>query len=115
VLLCEFSPNQISLLIECAKCVASGSIKNADIGLEYISQISSPYGNAVQRMVTYFSEALGYKIVQHLPGVYKALNSSKNSLSSDDILVQKYFYELYPFLKFSYLITNQAIVEKNGM
>jgi hypothetical protein len=63
-------------------------------------------------MVTYFSEALGYKIVQHLPGVYKALNSSKNSLSSDDILVQKYFYELCPFLKFSYLITNQAIVEK---
>jgi hypothetical protein len=108
VLLCEFSPNQISLLIECAKCVASGSIKNADIGLEYISQ-------TVQRMVTYFSEALGYKIVQHLPGVYKALNSSKNSLSSDDILVQKYFYELCPFLKFSYLITNQAIVEKNGM
>ena len=77
-----------------AKDIASAmdklSIKNADIGLEYISQ-------TVQRMVTYFSEALGYKIVQYLPGVYKALNSSKNSLSSDDILVQKYFYELCPF------------------
>lgn len=62
-------------------------------------------------MVTYFSEALGYRIVKHLPGVYKALNSSKTSLSSDDILVQKYFYDLCPFLKFSYLITNQAIIE----
>lgn len=105
------SLNPISLLIECAKCVASGSIKNADIGLEYISQISSPDGNAVQRMVTYFSEALGYRIVKHLPGVYKAINPSKTSLSPEDILVQKYFYELCPFLKFSYLITNQAIVE----
>lgn len=103
--------NPISLLIECAKCVASGSIKNADIGLELISQISSPDGDAVQRMVTYFSEALGYRIVKHLPGVYKALNSSKTSSSSENFLVQKYFYELCPFLKFSYLITNQAIVE----
>lgn len=105
------SLNPMIPLIECAKCVASGSIKNADIGLEYISQISSPHGNGVQRLVTYFSEALGYKIVKHLPGVYKALNSSKISSSSDDILVQKYFYDLCPFLKFSYLITNQAIIE----
>lgn len=103
--------NPMSLLIDCAKCVASGSIKNADIGLEYISQFSSPDGDAVQRVVTYFSEALGYRIVKHLPGVYKALNSSKTSLSSEDILVQKHFYELCPFLKFAYLITNQAIVE----
>nr|KYP41069.1 Scarecrow-like protein 3 [Cajanus cajan] len=103
--------NPISLLIDCAKCVASGSIKNADIGLEYISHISSPEGNAVQRMVTYFSEALGYRIIKHLPGVYKSIHPSRTSLSSEDILVQKYFYELCPFLKFSYLITNQAIIE----
>ncbi|KAG5049280.1 hypothetical protein JHK85_010383 [Glycine max] len=103
--------NPISLLIDCAKCVASGSIKNADIGLEYISQISSPDGNAVQRMVTYFSEALGYRIIKNLPGVYKSLNPSKTSLSSEDILVRKYFYKLCPFLKFSYLITNHAIAE----
>ncbi|XP_014499457.1 scarecrow-like protein 3 [Vigna radiata var. radiata] len=103
--------NPISLLIDCAKCVASGSIKNADIGLEYISQISSPDGNAVQRMVSYFSEALGHRIIKHLPGVYKSISPSKTSLSSDDILAEKYFYELCPFLKFSYLITNQAIVE----
>ncbi|KAK7276950.1 hypothetical protein RIF29_18099 [Crotalaria pallida] len=103
--------NPMALLIDCAKCVASGSIKNADIGLEYISQISTPDGDAAQRMVTYFSEALGYRIVKNLPGVYKALNTSKSSLSSEDILVQKHFYELCPFLKFAYLITNQAIVE----
>ncbi|KAK7323406.1 hypothetical protein VNO77_26878 [Canavalia gladiata] len=107
----ESQGNPISLLIDCAKCVATGSIKNADIGLEYISQISSPEGNAVQRMVTYFSEALGYRIIKHLPGVYKSLNSSKTSLSLDDTLVHKYFYELCPFLKFSSMITNQAIVE----
>jgi hypothetical protein len=39
--------------------IYSGSRKNADVGLEYISQISSPYNNALQRTVIYFSEALG--------------------------------------------------------
>lgn len=50
--------NPISILTQYAKCVACGSIKTADIGLEYISHISSPDGNVVQRTVTYFSEAL---------------------------------------------------------
>lgn len=103
--------NPISLLLDCANFVASGSIKNADIGLEYISHLASPDGDAVQRMVTYFSEALAYRIVKHLPGVSKALTSSKTSPPSDQIMVQKYFFELCPFLKLAYLTTNQAIVE----
>ncbi|AES69205.1 GRAS family transcription factor [Medicago truncatula] len=41
----------------------------------------------------------------------KVINSLKTSLSSDDILVKKYFSKLCPFLWFSYPITNQANVE----
>ncbi|KAF7824652.1 scarecrow-like protein 3 [Senna tora] len=105
--------NPFSLLLDCAKFVASGSIKNADIGLEYISHLASPDGDAVQRMVTYFSEALAFRIVKHLPGVYKAIKSSKSTspASSHQILLQKYFFELCPFLKLAYLTTNRAIVE----
>ncbi|XP_054816443.1 GRAS family protein TF80-like [Prosopis cineraria] len=103
--------NPISVLLDCAKCVATGSIKNADMGLEFISHLASPDGDAVQRMVTYFSEALAYRIIKNLPGVYKTLHSSKPSPTSEQVLVQKYFFELCPFLKLAYLTTNQAIVE----
>ncbi|XP_028789877.1 scarecrow-like protein 3 [Neltuma alba] len=103
--------NPICVLLDCAKCVATGSIKNADMGLEFISHLASPDGDAVQRMVAYFSEALAYRIMKNLPGVYKALHSSKPSSTSEQILVQKYFFELCPFLKLAYLTTNQAIVE----
>lgn len=103
--------NPISVLIDCAKCVATGSIKNADMGLEFISQLASPDGDSVQRMVTYFSEALAYRIIKNLPGVYKALHSSKSSPITEQIMVQKFFFELCPFMKLAYLTINQAIVE----
>ncbi|KAI9115465.1 hypothetical protein K1719_013784 [Acacia pycnantha] len=104
--------NPISVLLDCAKCVATGSIKNADTTLEFIiSHLASPDGDAVQRMVTYFSKALGFRIMKNLPGVYKAIHSSKPSPTSQQILVQKYFFDLCPFLKLAYLTTNQAIVE----
>ncbi|KAL1324680.1 hypothetical protein HN51_034838 [Arachis hypogaea] len=103
--------NPFDLLYECAKFVASGSIKNADIALEYISHQLSPDGAAAQRTVTYFSEALASKIVKNLPGVDKALNSSKRLTAPEEILVQNYFYELFPFLKCAYLTANQVIVK----
>jgi len=57
------------------KLTSSTHLKNADVGL-------------------------GYRIVKHLSGVYKALNSLKTSTSGKHILLQKYFYELCPFWKF---------------
>ncbi|KAJ7982291.1 Scarecrow-like protein 3 [Quillaja saponaria] len=99
------------LIYTCTNHVASGSIKNADTGLEFISHLAAPDGDQVQRIATYFSEALAYRMVKHLPGVYKALNSTKILSISEELLVQKLFFDLCPFLKLAYVITNQAIVE----
>ena len=101
----------IHLLLACANHVAAGSIENANIGLEQISHLASPDGDTIQRIAAYFTEALADRMLKGWPGLHKALNSTKISSISEEILVQKLFFELCPFLKLSYVITNQAIIE----
>ncbi|TYH32798.1 hypothetical protein ES332_D13G015100v1 [Gossypium tomentosum] len=101
----------IHLLVSCANHVAAGSLENANIGLEQISHLASTDGDTMQRIAAYFNEALAYRMLKAWPGLCKALNSTKISLVSEEIHVQKLFFELCPFLKLAYVITNQAIVE----
>ncbi|XP_073027181.1 scarecrow-like protein 3 [Primulina eburnea] len=101
----------IHLLVTCANHVASGNVENANIGLEYISHLASPDGDTMQRIAAYFSEALANRMIKGWPGLHKALNSTKIASVADEMLVQKLFYEFCPFLKLSYVITNQAIME----
>ncbi|XWS56807.1 hypothetical protein CRYUN_Cryun09bG0117400 [Craigia yunnanensis] len=101
----------IHLLLACANHVAAGSLENANIGLEQISHLASPDGDTMQRIAAYFTEALADRMLKAWPGLHKALNSTKISSVSEEILVQKLFFELCPFLKLAYVITNQAIVE----
>ncbi|OWM78432.1 hypothetical protein CDL15_Pgr016156 [Punica granatum] len=98
-------------LLVCANHVASSSIDNANLALERISLHASPDGDAMQRIAAYFTEALADRILKNWPGLHKALNSTKITSITERILVQKLFFELCPFLKLSYLITNQAILE----
>ncbi|CAN1316471.1 Scarecrow-like protein 3 [Linum perenne] len=101
----------IQLLHACANQVAAGSVENANIGLGHISHLASPEGDTMQRIAAYFTEALADRMLKVWPGLYNALNSTKTRSASEEILVQKLFFELCPFLKLSYVITNQAIVE----
>jgi len=50
-------------------------------------------------------------ILKAWPGLHKALNSTRITLVSEEILVQKLFFELFPFLKVTYVFSNQAIIE----
>ena len=101
----------IHLLLACANHVAAGSIENANIGLEQISHLASPDGDTMQRIAAYFTAGLADRILKGWPGLHKALNPKQASLISEEILVQRLFFELFPFLKLSYVITNQAIIE----
>ncbi|KAG6629874.1 hypothetical protein CIPAW_14G115700 [Carya illinoinensis] len=65
----------------------------------------------MQRMAAYFTEALADRILKAWPGLHKALNSTRISLVSEEILVQKLFFEMFPFLKVAFVLTNQAIIE----
>lgn len=101
----------IHLLITCANHVAAGSLENANIALEQISHLASPDGDTMQRIAAYFTEALADRILKTWPGLHKALNSTKMSLLSEEFLVRKVFFELFPFLKVAFVLTNQAITE----
>ncbi|XP_027361537.1 scarecrow-like protein 3 [Abrus precatorius] len=101
----------IHLLLTCANHVAAGSLENANIILEQISQLASPDGDTMQRIAAYFTEALADRILKTWPGLHRALNSTRIIMVSEEILVQKLFFELFPFLKVAYILTNQAIVE----
>ncbi|KAJ6392853.1 hypothetical protein OIU77_022353 [Salix suchowensis] len=101
----------IHLLLACANHVAAGSIENANIGLEQISHLASPDGDTMQRIAAYFTAGLADRILKGWPGLHRALNPKQASLISEEILVQRLFFELFPFLKLSYVITNQAIIE----
>ncbi|KAI3425617.1 GRAS domain-containing protein [Psidium guajava] len=115
-LLREVSPEDrglwlIRYLVGCANHVAAGSVENANLCLEQISHLASPDGDTMQRIAAYFTEALADRILKGWPGLHKALNSTKISLVSEEILVKRLFFELCPFLKLAYVITNQAILE----
>lgn len=101
----------IHLLLTCANHVAAGSLENANLALDQISHLASPDGDTMQRIASYFTEALADRILKAWPGLYKALHSTRLSMVSEEILVKKLFFEFFPFLKVAFVITNQAIVE----
>ncbi|XVF47294.1 hypothetical protein PTKIN_Ptkin03bG0098400 [Pterospermum kingtungense] len=65
----------------------------------------------MQRMAAYFTEALADRILKSWPGLHKALNSTRITLVSEEVLVRKLFFEMFPFLKVAFVVTNQAIIE----
>lgn len=101
----------IHLLIACANHVSAGNLENANIILDQISNLASPDGDTMQRIASYFTEALADRILRTWSGLHKALNSTRIMMVSEEIHVKKLFFELFPFLKLAYILTNQAIVE----
>lgn len=101
----------IHLLLTCATHVANGSLENANLIFDQISHLASPDGDTMQRIASYFTEALADRILKTWPGLYKALHSTEISLFSEDIVARKMFFEFFPFLKAAFVITNQAIIE----
>ncbi|KAG8388960.1 hypothetical protein BUALT_Bualt02G0179600 [Buddleja alternifolia] len=101
----------IHLLVTCANHVASGSLENANIALDQISHLASPDGDTMQRIASYFSEALADKVLRTWPGIYKAFRSTRISVVAEEILVKRMFFEFLPFMKVAFVISNQAIIE----
>ncbi|GMH10321.1 hypothetical protein Nepgr_012162 [Nepenthes gracilis] len=101
----------IHLLLTCGNHVANGSLEDANISLEQISQLACPKGDTMQRIAAYFAEALADRILKCWPGLYKALQFTRTPLVSEEILGRKLFAELFPFFKTALVITNQAITE----
>ncbi|XP_061350105.1 GRAS family protein TF80-like [Gastrolobium bilobum] len=98
-------------LNNCAKFIESGSIVNADTALDYIAHVASHDGDAMQRVATYVSEGLACQALKNFRGVPKALSLSKTLSTSEELLVKKLFFDMFPFLEIAYVITSHAIAE----
>ncbi|RDX78943.1 Scarecrow-like protein 3, partial [Mucuna pruriens] len=102
----------VHLLKDCAKHTESGNFVGADIALYHLSHLASPTGDSLQRLATYFSEALAFcQVAKNLRGVPKVLRLVKSFSTPEQQLVKQLSFESYPFLKIAHIITNQAIIE----
>ncbi|KAH1234664.1 Scarecrow-like protein 3 [Glycine max] len=102
----------INLHNDCVRLTELGNFNDADIALYHLSQLASSDGDSMQRVATYFIEALAYcQVVKNLRGVPKVLHLVKTLSTPEQQLVKKLFLDFYPFIKIAHTITNQAIIE----
>ncbi|KAK8958006.1 Scarecrow-like protein 3 [Platanthera zijinensis] len=102
----------IHLLLNCTNHVAAGNIDQANAFLEHISLLASPEGDTMQRIASYFTEALARRLLRSWPGLYRAINpASADASFSGTAAARRLFLDTCPFLRLSYLVSNQAILE----
>ncbi|CAA6662106.1 unnamed protein product [Spirodela intermedia] len=112
----------IHLLLNCANYVAAGDLEHANACLEHIALLgASPDGDTMQRIAALFTDALARRLLRSSwPGIFRAITTTAGvggattaapSPASAALLARRHFFDLCPFLKLSYVIANQAILE----
>ncbi|XP_030963131.1 scarecrow-like protein 3 isoform X2 [Quercus lobata] len=102
----------LRMIEECGYHVAASNMPNANIMLELISRLASANGSPIQRIAAYVIEAFAERMLKtKLSGLYNAFKSTNISLVSEENVAQRLFYNVCPFIKVAYLVTNQAIIE----
>ncbi|KAG1365468.1 scarecrow-like protein 3 [Cocos nucifera] len=102
----------IHLLLNCANHVAAGQLEHANAFLEHISLLAAPDGDTMQRIATHFTEALARRVLRSWPGLYRALHPpTVPRLPPDALLARRHFFDLCPFVRLAFLVSNHAILE----
>ncbi len=100
----------LTLLLQCAEAVSADNFEEANKMLQEISELSTPFGTAAQRVAAYFSEAMSARLVSSCLGIYAALPHS-HSYSHKMASAFQVFNGISPLVKFSHFTANQAIQE----
>ncbi|GLJ53829.1 hypothetical protein SUGI_1148990 [Cryptomeria japonica] len=101
----------VNLLVACANNLAVGHTENTDLCLQHLSLLASPTGDPMQRVATYFTEALAARITKAWPGLHKALNCTVLPSPVDRLSARQMLFNLCPFPKVCYAAVNQSIME----
>jgi hypothetical protein len=102
----------LTLLLQCAEAVSADNFEEANKMLQEISELSTPFGTAAQRVAAYFSEAMSARLVSSCLGIYAALPPPHgHSYSHKMASAFQVFNGISPLVKFSHFTANQAIQE----
>ncbi|XP_008786893.1 scarecrow-like protein 3 [Phoenix dactylifera] len=103
----------IHLLHNCASHVAAGQLEHANACLEHISLLAAPDGDTMQRIASHFTEALARRVLRSWPGLYRALHppAAPGRPPPDALLARRHFFDLCPFVRLAFVVSNQAILE----
>lgn len=101
----------LTLLLQCAEAVSTDNFEEANNMLLEISELSTPFGTAAQRVAAYFSEAMSARLVSSCLGIYGSLPNSGHSYSQKMASAFQVFNGISPLVKFSHFTANQAIQE----
>ena len=82
-----------------------------NVYLEQLSVLASLTGDPMQRVATYFMEGLAARITKSWPGLYKALHSTHLPSVMDMLSARQVFFSVCPYVKFAFLMANQAILD----
>ena len=103
----------MALLLQCAEAVSAENYDEANSILPQLSELATPYGTSVQRVVAYFAEGMASRLVTSCLGLCSPLPENHRLVINDQSFMpaMQVFNELSPLVKFSHFTANQAISE----
>ncbi|XP_058114441.1 scarecrow-like protein 18 isoform X2 [Magnolia sinica] len=103
------------LLISCAELISQSDFAAARRIVSLLSASSSPYGDSTDRVVHQFTKALNIRINRHtFQNLISSSSSPTPSISTNPDTLQSAYLtlnQITPFIRFSHLTANQAILE----
>ncbi len=112
----------LALLLQCAEAVSANNIEEANSIIPQLSELATPYGSSVQRVVAYFTEGMASRLFttcigssiwewESSPAALPAGNMMQRISNHKIVCAVQVFNDICPFVKFSHFTANQAIVD----
>lgn len=101
----------LALLLQCAEAVSADNYDEANTILPQLSELATPYGTSVQRVVAYFAEGMASRLVTSCLGICSPIPGKQLVSNQSFVSAIQVFNEICPFVKFSHFTANQAITE----